>query len=603
MIERLFSMNDKRILAFLLAFLLILCTGCSAGTNDGQSIPEEEPREEQEQLTGTGLGDRIADFTVTTYDGKTFTLSEILAEKKLVLINIWATWCGPCKMEFPIMDEVYRRYSDRVEILAISGDPSDTDQKIGEVAAELGLTFPMGRDSAGLAERFAVAAFPTTIVVDRFGTICLVETGAQTEADSFRNLFDAFTGEDYTESVVLKGFPTMKPTAERLSEKELSAALNVEGGTLTFRNSANIFVWPMAAAEKDGRTVLTATNGGRENTASSVELTVNAKAGEVLAFEFAVSSEKGFDCMRLTVDGTLVKRFSGERGWMRYAYAFLTDGEHKVVFSYEKDNTGNGGADTVWLDNVALLSGKTAEEALAANPVYPVGQNNSIRVTNENVRKITVEDPNGVLRNFFGGTYEAYIVNDDAADFTVTLAEGVDPHAAMVYDNHFVVQIMADVAGKDGYVFSCAVDTPDTTGTAASYAVLVPDPAGQTMYPVIFFSDEENATSFLAYNVGGSWEYDNSENLSSNLTGDVSYTLKFVDQKGQRVEGVVAKVCNAEACVMAVSDENGLCELTLPAYAYEVQILKLPEGYDVTTETPYTAPAAGGELVITLKKN
>ena len=83
----------------------------------------------------------------------------------------------------------------------------------------------------------------------------------------------------------------------------------------------------------------------------------------------------------------------------------------------------------------------------------------------------------------------------------------------------------------------------------------------------------------------------------------MSYTLKFVDQKGQRVEGVVAKVCNAEACVMAVSDENGLCELTLPAYAYEVQILKLPEGYDVTTEPPYTAPAAGGELVITLKKN
>lgn len=594
-----FCMNHKKILAFLLVCVLTLCAGCSAG--NGQNSTEGDSVEEQ--VTGTGLGDRIADFTVTTFDGKTLALSGILENKKLVLINIWATWCGPCKMEFPVMEEVYREYGDHVEILAISGDPSDTDKKIGEVAAELGLTFPMGRDSAGLAERFSVAAFPTTIVVDRFGTICLVEAGAQTAADNFRNLFDAFTGEDYTESVVLKSFPTMKPTTERLSEKELSAALNAEGGALSFRNSANIFVWPMATAEKDGRTVLTATNSGAENTDCSVELAVNAKAGEVLAFEFAVSSEKGFDCLKLTVDGTIVKRFSGERGWMSYAYAFPTDGEHRVVFAYEKDNTGNAGADTVWLDNVRLLSGKAAEKALAANPVYPVGQKNSIRVTNENARKITVEDPNGVLRSFFGGAYEAYIVNDDTADFAVTLAEGVDPHAAMVYDNNFVVQIMADAAGEDGYVFSCAVDTPATTGTAASYAVLVPDPTGQIMYPVMFFSDEENAASFITYNVGGSWEYDDSADLSSALTGDVSYTLKFVDQKGQRVEGVVAKVCNAEACVMAVSDENGLCELTLPAYAYEVQILKLPEGYDVTTDTPYTAPAAGGELVITLKKN
>ncbi len=44
------------------------------------------------------MGDKIQDFTVTTFDGKTVTLSEVLKEKDMVLINIWATWCGPAAL-------------------------------------------------------------------------------------------------------------------------------------------------------------------------------------------------------------------------------------------------------------------------------------------------------------------------------------------------------------------------------------------------------------------------------------------------------------------------------------------------------------------------
>lgn len=86
-------------------------------------------------------------------------------------------------------------------------------------------------------------------------------------------------------------------------------------------------------------------------------------------------------------------------------------------------------------------------------------------------------------------------------------------------------------------------------------------------------------------------------------SGDVSYTLKLVDQKGRPVQGVVVKVCNVDSCVMAVSDESGLCELTLPAYPYEVNILKLPDGYEPGKNVVYTAPENGGELVITLIRN
>ena len=83
------------------------------------------------------------------------------------------------------------------------------------------------------------------------------------------------------------------------------------------------------------------------------------------------------------------------------------------------------------------------------------------------------------------------------------------------------------------------------------------------MYPVIFFADEENATNFITYNVGGSWEYDEGSGDASGLAEEVSYTLKFVDQNGDSVPGVTAQICDDSSCMVAVSNADGLCELTL----------------------------------------
>lgn len=594
-------MTGKRILSLLLALVLTVCVGCGGQQHEQGTQQEEKPPEQgtpDEIRTGTLPGDRIADFTVTTYDGHTIQLSEILAEKKLVLINIWATWCGPCRMEFPFMEEAYQKFGDDVEIIALSGDPSDTNEMIGELAAELGLTFPMGQDSVGLTAQFGVSAFPTTIVVDRFGTICLIEAGAQTSAEGFENLFEFFAGDWYTEPVVLDGFPDGKPAAERLPAEELSAALSGEKETLRVENDPNVFLWPMAVTEQDGRSVLTATNSGVDSSEASACLTVKAKAGEVLAFDFRVSCEKGFDYLRLYVDGKVVKRFTGEKDWASYAYAFETDGEHRVKLVYHKDYTGEGGADTVWLDNVRLLSGNAASTALEGNPAYPFGGENTIRPVNEGARKIAINDPNGVLLSFFGQDYDAYIIHDVEARFAVTLAEGVDPDAAICYNNQFLVHTMADSLTAEGYVFSYTVDSMATTGGSGSYLAFLPDAEVQEMYPVLIFADEENATAFIQTNTGGTWEYADDEGTSTNFGGDVEYTLKFVDQHGNAVQGVVAKVCNAESCVMAVSDEDGLCRLTLAPYAYEVQILKIPEGYTPGKDKAYTLSERGGELTI-----
>lgn len=76
------------------------------------------------------LGDKMEDFTATLVDGTEVSLYGLLAEKKAVLINFWATWCTPCRSEFPFMQEAYDEVSGDIAILALSTEPSDTNDAI-----------------------------------------------------------------------------------------------------------------------------------------------------------------------------------------------------------------------------------------------------------------------------------------------------------------------------------------------------------------------------------------------------------------------------------------------------------------------------------------
>ena len=78
--------------------------------------------ETQQDLIGT----QMPDFTVTAIDGETYTFSEVLLEKELVLINIFATWCPPCAMEFPAMEEAYQQYRTRWPLSPFPWSPLTT---------------------------------------------------------------------------------------------------------------------------------------------------------------------------------------------------------------------------------------------------------------------------------------------------------------------------------------------------------------------------------------------------------------------------------------------------------------------------------------------
>lgn len=149
------------------------------------------------------LGSVFADMSVNTPEGKTYTISEILKEKKAVVINFWFLNCAPCKMEFPFLQQAYADYQDELEVLAVNL-VDGTNKNIAEFQKEQGLTFPMAVCDVAWAEYLELNAYPTTVIIDRYGTIGMIHKGMITDKETFTKVFEFFTADDYEQTTIEK---------------------------------------------------------------------------------------------------------------------------------------------------------------------------------------------------------------------------------------------------------------------------------------------------------------------------------------------------------------------------------------------------------------
>ena len=146
------------------------------------------------------LGDLMLDFSVTGPDGTEYTFSELLEQKKAIILNFWYLQCQPCKAEFPHLQEAYEQYSDDVIVLAMNPVNQD-NAEIEQFRKDNGYTFPMMACDPNWEKAMQITAYPTTVVIDRYGYITLRHTGSIDGPETFEAMMKYFSAEEYEHTV------------------------------------------------------------------------------------------------------------------------------------------------------------------------------------------------------------------------------------------------------------------------------------------------------------------------------------------------------------------------------------------------------------------
>ena len=130
-------------------------------------------------LASSSLEGQVApDFVLKSASGENLRLSEYRGD--VVMINFWATWCGPCRQEMPLLDELYGRYQ-RVGFSLLGINIDDDSRRAMKMVQELGVTFPVLFDeNKEVSKLYKVDAMPVTILVDREGRVRHVHHGYKT---------------------------------------------------------------------------------------------------------------------------------------------------------------------------------------------------------------------------------------------------------------------------------------------------------------------------------------------------------------------------------------------------------------------------------------
>lgn len=117
------------------------------------------------------------DFTLDTLDDSQITLSDLRG--KVVMINLWTSWCPPCRAEMPAIDNVYQASKEQgLVVLAVNSTFQDSEAAAAAFAQEFGLSFPVLLDRDGaVSQRYQLRALPTTFFIDRKGIIRSVVPG------------------------------------------------------------------------------------------------------------------------------------------------------------------------------------------------------------------------------------------------------------------------------------------------------------------------------------------------------------------------------------------------------------------------------------------
>ena len=128
------------------------------------------------------IPDIAPDFTVRTLTGESVTLSELRGTP--VVINFWATWCGPCRQEAPAFS-AFADAHPAIPVLGLSVDDGPV-ARVKRVVREWSITYPVAIIDESLQAQYDISTLPTTVIVDADGTVDAVHVGLMSESQLAR---------------------------------------------------------------------------------------------------------------------------------------------------------------------------------------------------------------------------------------------------------------------------------------------------------------------------------------------------------------------------------------------------------------------------------
>jgi len=162
---------------------VILVTFVSLGINPGFAAADDSD-------DGADSQKKAPSFEARTIQGDTVSLKSYLAEEKPFVVYFSASWCPICAKNRPVLENVYQDYKDKLNLVMISIDPTDTKKVMKRLAEKEGLTYPIVPGSPEIMRDFGVTSQATTVGVTPEGHISFIKQMTALSETEYRFLFD-----------------------------------------------------------------------------------------------------------------------------------------------------------------------------------------------------------------------------------------------------------------------------------------------------------------------------------------------------------------------------------------------------------------------------
>ena len=384
---------------------------------------------EADSTTRYALGDVMYDFTVVNTDGDEVNLYDLLEQYKVVFLNFWYVGCTWCEKEFPDLSAAYEssytnengevvNYKDEVAIVAINPGTinSNTLEDIIYYKDVMGLDFDVALDydfdgsnltlDPALTTMFGISGYPSTVIIDSFGLIAEIESGAVLGVEKWTQSFDKYLSEDYYPVYTgeVKEEEYIKPDIEQEDSSVLEAAINgtnydgtkFNGTYDPEDNNDAELSWPWIVEEFDGKSCIRPSNKDIHPSFAIVYTTVNMKKGDVLTFDYFSSTEE-YDALYITANGVIATKISGmSPHWEKsYAYIALDDEEVEFGFVYLKDDSFSSGEDSVFITNMRLVQIDDIDKETYIFRECATGQINEFTMSYTNYVEVVYNEEDG----------------------------------------------------------------------------------------------------------------------------------------------------------------------------------------------------------------